>query len=153
MQVFGTLLTSSDICNVATFLWAGILFRWCCFYSLSLLSLASMFRWVAFVIYLNIKFVELLKLQSWTFHMYNFPRDFTPFCFQRFVDSSKHKLLHIHISKKTTTGILTLSSRHNPSQKFVKLYINRFMWTKFIYKIYFFTIVLNTVKIFFKKFK
>ena len=29
MQVFGALPTSSDVCDVATFLWAGILFRWC----------------------------------------------------------------------------------------------------------------------------
>ena len=31
MQVFGALPTSSDVCDVATFLWAGTLFRWCWF--------------------------------------------------------------------------------------------------------------------------
>ena len=29
MQVFGALPTSSDVCDVATFLWEGLLFRWC----------------------------------------------------------------------------------------------------------------------------
>ena len=32
MQVFGALPTSSDVCDVATFLWSGFLFRWCWYF-------------------------------------------------------------------------------------------------------------------------
>ena len=71
MQVFGALPTSSDVCDVATFLWSGLLFRWCWWYTCAvgvwwMILQLSLYLWTGFNLSSYLWIILQLSLYLWT---------------------------------------------------------------------------------------